>query len=155
MRRDEYEQRKQRLETQLREGIALLESAHRQQLRALELVWMTTAEEDLALGAAPAAKPAAVRSEPAAAVPVAPAPPSRRTPWEIIQDLAAALPKVPEVFDRKRLHEALGYEPNRSSLHRILQQLVGNGNLKVERPGRGRVPTAYRKTGADVPLPGM
>lgn len=144
MRRDEYEQRKQRLETQLREGIALLESAHRQQLRALELVWMTTAEEDLALGAAPAA-----------AVPVAPAPPSRHTPWEIIQDLAAALPKVPEVFDRKRLHEALGYEPDRSSLHRILQQLVGNGNLKVERPGRGRVPTAYRKTGADVPLPGM
>lgn len=144
MRRDEYEQRKQRLETQLREGIALLESAHRQQLRALELVWMTTAEEDLALGAAPAA-----------AVPVAPAPPSRRTPWEIIQDLAAALPKVPEVFDRNRLHEALGYEPDRSSLHRILQQLVGNGNLKVERPGRGRVPTAYRKTGADVPLPGM
>ncbi|HTG36058.1 MAG TPA: hypothetical protein VLB76_24305 [Thermoanaerobaculia bacterium] len=148
MRRDEYEQRKQRLETQLREGIALLESAHRQQLRALELVWMTTVEEDLALGAGPAS----VRSEPAA---LAPEPPSRRTPWEIIQDLAVALPKVPEVFDRNRLHEALGYEPDRSSLHRILQQLVGNGNLKVERPGRGRVPTAYRKTGVDVPLPGM
>ena len=152
MRRDEYEQRKQRLETQLQEGIALLESAHRQQIRALELVWMTTAEEDLALGATPAAAPAAVRSEPAAP---APEPPSRRTPWEIIQDLAVALPKVPEVFDRNLLHEALGYAPDRGSLHRILRQLVGNGNLTVERPGRGRVPTTYRKTGGGVPLPGM
>jgi hypothetical protein len=150
MRHDEYEQRKQRLETQLREGIALLESAHRQQLRALELVWMTTAEEDLALGAGPAAEPTAVRSEPPA-----PAPPHRRTPWEIIQDLAAALPAVPEVFDRNLLHEALGYAPDRSSLHRILLRLVENGNLTVERPGRGRVPTTYRKTGSGAPLLSM
>jgi len=39
--------------------------------------------------------------------------------------------------------------------HRILQQLVGNGDLAVERPGRGRVPTPYRETGGGNLLRGM
>src|SRR5215203_577393 len=46
MTRDEYERRKQRIEEQLRAGIELMESAHRAQMRALDLVWMVQAEED-------------------------------------------------------------------------------------------------------------
>ena len=43
MTHDEYVQRKQRLDEQLRGGIELLQAAHRQQVRALDLVWMTSA----------------------------------------------------------------------------------------------------------------
>ncbi|HEY0513451.1 MAG TPA: hypothetical protein VGH73_16190 [Thermoanaerobaculia bacterium] len=152
MTREEYEQRKRRVEEQLREGIALLETAHRRQLQALELVWMTSTDEDLASGPKPAAEPVAARSEPP---PPVPAPPRRRSPFELTQDLAAAWPGVPETFNLHHLREALGYEPDRGSLYRILQQLVKDGNLSVQRPGAGKVPTLYRKTGADNPLPDL
>ena len=45
MTREQYEQRKRRLEEQLRAGIQLLESAYLAQVRALDLVWMLQAEE--------------------------------------------------------------------------------------------------------------
>lgn len=144
MRRDEYEQRKQRLETQLREGIALLESAHRQQIRALELVWMTTAEEDLA---APA-EPATVRSEPSPPVsaPAAPHGSRRRGPGELEEEVESALAGVPEVFDRNDVCRMLGYEPDRGSLYRVLQELVMEGSLAIQQGGSGKSPTRYRKT---------
>jgi len=143
MRRDEYEQRKQRLETQLREGIALLESAHRQQIRALELVWMTTAEEDLTLPA----EPSAARSEPSPPVP-APAAPHRsrrRGPGELEEEVDSALARVPEVFDRNDICRMLGYEPDRGSLYRVLQELVMEGSLAIQTSGSGKTPTRYRK----------
>ena len=49
MTREDYEDRKQRLDEQHRAAIRLLEAAHRQQLRALDLIWMTTADVELAL----------------------------------------------------------------------------------------------------------
>jgi hypothetical protein len=144
MRRDEYEQRKQRLETQLREGIALLESAHRQQIRALELVWMTTAEEDLALPAGPAV----ARSEPPppVSVPAATHRSRRRGPGELEEEVESALPRVPEVFDRNDICRTLGYEPDRGSLYRVLQELVREGSLAIQDGGSGKSPTRYRKT---------
>src|SRR3954451_2302657 len=39
MTHDEYEQRKRRLEEELRAGVALLEMSFRHQIRALQLVW--------------------------------------------------------------------------------------------------------------------
>lgn len=45
MTREQYEQRKRRLEEQLRAGIQLLESAHQAQVRALDLVWMLQADK--------------------------------------------------------------------------------------------------------------
>lgn len=155
MTREEYEQRKRRLEEQHLEGMALLEAGYRQQLRALELVWMTSAEEDLVFPVRRTPEPVAVPSEPPSLEPVAPDRPRHRTPWELIQDLAAAFPSLPEVFDRNHLCETLGYSPDRGALYRILQQLVERGNLAVQHPGRGKMPTIYRKTGADIPFPGM
>jgi hypothetical protein len=150
MRRDEYEQRKQRLETQLREGIALLEAAHRQQARALELVWMTTAEEDLAFSPEPAAQPA-VRS----GSPPAPAPsrPRRRGPGELEGEVEDALAVVPESFDRNDVCRVLGYEPNRGSLYRVLQEFVDAGRLTILQGGSGRTTTRYRKSPGDFPPP--
>jgi len=153
MRRDEYEQRKQRLETQLREGIALLEAAHRQQVRALELVWMTTAEEDLAFSPELAAQPAAVRS----GSPPAPAPsrPRRRGPGELEEEVEDALAVVPDSFDRNDICRVLGYEPNRGSLYRILQELVNAGRLTIQQTGSGRTTTQYKKSPGDFPPPGL
>ena len=149
MTRDEYEHRKQRLEEQLRDGIALLQSAHRQQLRALDLVWMTTTEDDLLPPSRPAAaEPAPARSAP----PPPPPPPQRRPPGTLEDEIEAALDKVPEIFDQHDLRKALTYQPDRGSLFRALKALVADGLLAVEESGRGKVATRYRKTiDADAP----
>lgn len=152
MTREQYEQRKRRLEEQLRDGIQLLESAHQAQVRALDLVWMLQAEEG---GASRTGEGAAfIASEPAPA----PAPsrrPRRRGAGELADDLDAALPRLPETFTRADVCAALGYEPDRGSLYRVLQELVEDGIARVESSGSGRLPTTYRKTGArDNSAPG-
>ncbi len=156
MTHDEYEERKRRIEAQHRAGIELLEAACRQQLRALELVWMTTAEGDVAFSGMPL-EPLAGFSDPPPASPPAtasPAPtevkpvpsrPQRRAAWQLLEDVEQALAKVPKVFDRNDICGVLGYEPDRASLYRILQQLAGEGILALEDRGVGKLPSRYRK----------
>ena len=168
MTRDEYEERKRRIEAQLREGVELLEAACRQQLRALDLVWMTTAEGDVAfpsmprepLGSLPGPSPGA---PPPAAIPTLPeaGPPSnpssnrppRRAAWQLSADVERALAEAPEVFDRNDICDALGYEPDRGSLYRILQELVREGVLALEDRGAGKQPSRYRKLGTHDSAP--
>lgn len=148
MKREEYEQRKRRLEEQRRAGVELLEAAYREQMRALDLVWMARSEEGVALSPPPAmeaASPAAPQEEaPRSPAPVAP----RRSRGPLREEVRAALDSLPEVFDRNQVCEVLGYQPERSSLFRILQQFVFQGVLALESFGGGRVTTKYRKTGA-------
>lgn len=134
----EYELRRQRLDDQLREGIELLQAAHRQQLRALELVRQMSAED-------PVAEPA----PPAAAAP--PPPPRRGTP-EVMADLDRILAGLPEVFDRNDVCEALGYEPDRHVLYRALQHAQTEGLIREAELGFGQRSTRYRKTGAGGPV---
>jgi hypothetical protein len=155
MTREDYEDRKRRLDEQLRAGVELLEAAHRQQVRALDLVWMTTAEEAVAFPRLPAeasyrpdALPAAA---PVPAPPASPPKPPRRAAWQLQVEVEAALAHVPEVFDRNDLCRALGYEPDRGSLYRTLWELIGDGVLALEERGGGRTPSRYRKTGAAAP----
>lgn len=146
MRHDEYEQRKQKLDEQLDAGIDLLRAAHRQQTRALDLVWMTSAEEDVQISIprqSPAA-PAAAASAPEPVRETAPAP--RRKAGELYDEVGEALAHVPEVFDRSDMCERLGYAPDRGSLYRVFQELVQEGILTVHSRGEGRHPTRYRKT---------
>jgi len=165
MTRDEYEERKRRIEAQLGAGIELLEAACRQQLRALDLVWMTTAEEDVAFPAmppepfGPTPVPAPTSLPPA----TSPAPPQvkppsnrpqRRASWQLIEDVEKALADVPKVFDRNDICDALGYEPDRGSLYRILQELIGEGILTLEGRGAGKNPSRYRKLATDDADPG-
>lgn len=133
----EYELRRQRLDDQLREGIELLEAAHRQQLRALELVWRMAAEDPLAVPAPPAA--------------AAPPPPPRRGTPEVTADLDRILPGLPEVFDRRDVCAALGYEPDRHVLYRVLQQAQADGLIREEESGFGQRSTRYRKAGTARP----
>ena len=151
MTREQYEQRKQRLDEQLREGIALLEAAHRQQVRALELVWSMSAEEALPSRIPPAETAGARGPEPvvSSAPPPAPAPspPRRRGAGELEGEVEEVLAGLPEEFDRNDVCRALGYEPDRGSLYRVLETLRQDGRIAIRNAGSGRVPTRYKKTG--------
>ncbi|MEA2600698.1 MAG: hypothetical protein QOF89_1690 [Acidobacteriota bacterium] len=150
MTRDEYEQRKRRLEEEWRAGVELLDKAYRHQLRALELVWTATDE-----GPAEIPRPAAAPTPPAAPDPAAPARPARREAGALLQDVRSALARLPEVFDRNDVCEALGYEPDRSSLFRVLQELERQGELTLESRGSGQVTTLYRHAGANGSAAGV
>lgn len=160
MTRDEYEERKRRIEAQHRAGIELLEAACRQQLRALDLVWMTTAEGDVAFPPIPVGPlPSPLDMVPSSPTPAAsPAPPQaepparrpqRRAAWQLLADVEKSLADLPAVFDRNDVCEALGYEPDRGSLYRILQQLIRDGILALEDRGAGKHPSRYRKLATD------
>jgi hypothetical protein len=114
--REEYQTRKQRLAEQLRTGIELLQAAHRRQMAALEVLWIGTGEK------------------PAAAVTVPPAPPPRQKTGELYGHVVGALAKVPDVFTRDDLLACLGYQPNRASLYRILQDLIAG--FRAGQPSR-------------------
>lgn len=151
MTREQYEQHKQRLEEQLRGGIQLLESAHQAQIRALDLVWMLQAEEG---AAEPVAEAEALSSPEPSPVPApakqealpAPRPPRHRGIGDLEDDVRAALPRLPERFTRGDVCAAIGYEPDRGNLYRILQELVRGKSLRVESVGSGRKATVYRRT---------
>jgi hypothetical protein len=142
MTHDEYEQRKRRLEEELRAGVELLEAAYRHQLRALHLVLTAAGVEGVEIPPVAAAPPLA-----APAPPAAPPQPVRRGPWELLDDVRNALAQVPETFDRNDVCRVLGYEPDRGSLYRTLLELEQDGILSVQHRGAGRLPTRYRRTG--------
>jgi hypothetical protein len=154
MTHDEYEQRKRRLEEELRAGVALLETAFRHQLRALQLVWAATGGDEVEIPPPVVALPETSRSLPAApalpAPPVTPPQPVRRRSWELFDDVATALPGIPNVFDRNDICRAIGYEPDRGSLYRTFQNLIGEGAIAVEQRGTGKLPTRYKKTRAST-----
>jgi hypothetical protein len=135
MTRDEYEARKRRLEEELRSGMELLQAAFQTQFRALKMVWMGASGE--------------TASPPQAAAVPPPVPeakrPARRSVGEVYTDLVAALPSLPETFDRGDICRAIGYEPDRVALYRLLGELVQEGTLRVQVRGEGRKSTKYRR----------
>lgn len=102
-------------------------------MEALELVWRGPAEEPVA------AVPARVEETP---VPV-----SRRRAGELYGEILDALSNLPEVFHRGHVCDQLGYQPDRSSVFRILREMADEGLLAVESLGDNRRPTLYRRAG--------
>ncbi|MEA2560337.1 MAG: hypothetical protein QOH06_1841 [Acidobacteriota bacterium] len=137
MTRDEYEARKRRLEADLRSGMELLEAAFQTQFRALEMVWMGVSGEPVSMRQATPAS--------AAPPPEAKKRPARRTVGEIYTDLVTALPSLPETFDRGDICRAIGYQPDRVALYRLLSDLVRERTLRIEVRGEGRKATKYRR----------
>ncbi|HEX6903934.1 MAG TPA: hypothetical protein VF789_29755 [Thermoanaerobaculia bacterium] len=152
MTRDEYERHLRRLEEQLRLGIEILQASYRHQVGAVELIWRMTNGEGTPLPSLQAETAAVPQPQAAVPPPAAPAGPSRRGAWDLYRDIREALPRVPEVFDASHLRKALGYEPNRSSLHRALRELVDEGFLTLRSPGRGKRSTSYQQTDLDPSL---
>jgi hypothetical protein len=139
MTRHEYERHKQRLEEELRSGMEMLAAAHRHQVRALEMVWAATGEEGVTI-------PPPVAASTAPGFVAAPRP-GRRKAGELLEAVRTALAQVPESFNRNDVCAALGYNPDRSSLFRVLQDLEAEGTLVMKSRGDGSVPTIYKKTG--------
>jgi hypothetical protein len=147
MTRDEYEKRNRRLEEELRAGVELLETAYRHQVRALQLVWAAAGGDveipPSVVATFPGGPAAAAPAFPA--LPAAPPQPARRGSWDLYNDVQDALDEAPEVFDRNDICRILGYEPNRGSLYRTLQELIQDGDCALEERGSGKMPTRYRK----------
>jgi hypothetical protein len=132
----EYRRLRRQLDEELRAGIEMLRTGHRAKVEALEALWIEPAVE------VPAAEPATRETS----VPAARQPPEgRRTPGEIRAEVVAALAKLGEVFEKSDLCRAMGYEPHRSSLHRVIEDMLRDGELETESSGAGRRATRYRK----------
>lgn len=137
MTRDDYETQKRRLAEQHRSLTEMVDAAYQTQLRALDMVWRMMSGEGAPEPPAP----------PPPAAPSEPAPPRRRRlgAGELKSDIAAALDRLPDVFVFSDVYEAIGYAPDRGSLHRALQELKEEGHLALHSRGTGTQPTRYRK----------
>jgi hypothetical protein len=174
MRHNEYEKRRRALEKQYEEDLELIRTAHHAKLRALEMLWLASTvspvggdprreeQEDEKPLLGETQRPGETRetgepqSSSEAQVPVEPqveTPGPREQqekvrlalPGGLKQAIRDVLPQLPEVFDRQELEEALGYEPARSTLVRILQKMWADKELAIEQYSQGRRATRYRK----------
>lgn len=147
----DYEIYRQRLEEQLRADVELLYEAYRAKLRAYETVVRTRAEigagpwpsADLPLSLPPA--PGLQARPPVPAAPAVPPKRPRSKAYSVIEAVEGVLDTLGEVFDRNDLVRALGFEPNRATLHRVLAELTDAGFLAVEHFGGGKTPNRYRR----------
>jgi hypothetical protein len=146
MTQNEYEQSRQRLEEQRRAGVELVERAYEVQIRALELVWMLQGGGDIL--PLPAEAVAAAPPPPA---PPPPEQPRRRKGSEVEGDVYSRFWELPEVFTRRDVCRVIGYEPDRTALHRILKKLLQDGYTSLESKGDGQRAARYRKTRAGLP----
>ena len=148
MTREEYEERVRALEEQHHAHIALLNAAHGTRLRALARLWQDAAEREgdgAAAEASSATAPAHIAAvEPPAAAPAPPARPAL-APNTVFNDLCAAFPDLPEVFDRNDVIRLLGYVPARATLARALASLNDEGMIAVETQSLGGSVNRYRK----------
>ncbi len=130
MTESDYEQRKQELEAQLRLSIRFLQQGYEAQLSALELEWARTKKPP-----APVAVPevAPVRQR-------APQPPGG-----LLEQVRQAVAQLPVEFTKADVIRGLGYTPERSSLHRALDDLMAEREIRLHDRGSGRTPNVYRK----------
>jgi hypothetical protein len=140
MTRELYEEQQRRLAEQHRSLVEMVDSAYQTQLRALEMVWRMMSGEG-PTDPRPASAPSAV--PPQAPAPTPPAR-RRRRAGELYEEVRAALPRLPEPFAFSDVCRALGYNPDRGSLYRVLQDLKDLGYIALHSQGTGKQPTRYR-----------
>lgn len=136
MTRKEYEERRRAFEEQYRAEAALLKAAHEVRLRSLDRLWQEALGPEQS-----AARPDAPRP----VVQPRQAPRQIRPPYSVLDDLETALPRLPEIFDRKDIVRSLGYEPARTTLFRALEELRKQGTIEFETYSQGGATTRYRK----------
>jgi len=138
MTRDDFEAQKRWLTEHHRSLAEMVDAAYQTQLRALDMVWRMMSGEG---------SPESLPPPPPPAVHAAPAPPPRRRlgAGELKNDIAASLVKLPDVFIFSDVYEAIGYQPDRGSLHRVLYDLIEEGHVALHKRGTGTQPTRYRK----------
>jgi hypothetical protein len=145
MRSREYEQRRRSIEEQLQADLELIRAGYQAKLRALEMMWLHSAEGD---GEAPRNEVPAGAETPRETAPREtrtdePAAVSRRR--DVLGDVEAVLPGLPELFEKRDLVQALGYEPSRSTLFRALDTLREEGKIEIVLYSTGGTRTQYQK----------
>ena len=148
----EYQRLRRQLDEELRAGLEMLQAGHRAKVEALDARWEAEVAAEAASGPAlpePAASPVPQAAPSELPAPSAPSPSARVRlgAGELLADVEAALAEVGEEFQQGDLRRALGYEPHRGSLHRVLLELEREGVLEILSPGFGRRANVYRKTG--------
>jgi hypothetical protein len=140
MTQQEYEQRLRALEAQLQADIAMVHAGHEARVRSLESLWQAAkaGDEKADVPAAAPAPPAAAPAPPAAP------PETGRPPGATYDDLFDALPRLPEVFDKRDVIRVLGYKPPYSTLVRALKFLKESGEI-VENGIPGDYRSSFRK----------
>src|SRR5436305_8339035 len=149
----EYERYRQRLDAQFRSDAELIYEAYRAKLRAYETVARARGEDFEPLPEAPlpiSLPPAPAPEPPPTSAPAAPPAPAlqearRSRAYEVESAFLEAYDQLPEVFDRSDVVKILGFEPRRSTLHRVLRRFVEDGTLGVEEGPGGRYLARYRK----------
>lgn len=142
MRHQEYERRRRMLEQHLQADLDLIRAAYAAKLRALEAVWLHSPGEDA---------PSPVQPEPGipSETPLSETPPSETVRavrrGDTLQGLRAALPDLPEVFEKEDVFQALGYTPSRATLYRAFQTLQIEKRISIARYSDGGTRTQYRK----------
>jgi uncharacterized membrane protein len=134
---------RRQLDEELRIGMEMLQAGHQAKVAALDARW----EEE----AAPAAASHPAMPEPHPEPAPAASQPKRREPGDLLADVEAALALLGEEFKRSDLCRALGYEPHRSSLHRVLRELQKEGILENGTAGMGGRFSFYRKIRQPTP----
>jgi hypothetical protein len=137
----EYQRRRRQLDEELRAGLEMLQEGHRAKVEALDSLWLEAGEE---APASPPAPPEAAPPAPAALPEPLPLR-ERREAGALRDDVEAALAAVGDEFEKRDLYRALGFTPKRTSLHRVLWDLQGEGLIELLDPGRGGRATRYRK----------
>jgi hypothetical protein len=126
----DYEQKKRALEEQLHAAIELLQSGYQAQLRALEL------DRGPGEGIAAAAAPVAAPDQP---------PLPARSSGDLLELVREAVDRLPAELTKADIMRLLGFTPERSTLHRVIDVLLVEGELEIHVRGTGRSPNIYRK----------
>jgi len=132
----DYEERKRGLEAQFRLSIQFLQKGYEAQLRALELAW---AQENQTPAPAPTLE----------AAPAPQRPP--RPAGSLIELVRQAVAQLPAEFKKEDVIRLLGFTPERSSLHRAMDELLVTQEIRIRSQGAGRTPNVYRKLAGSTP----
>ena len=166
----EYERRRRAIEKQYLADLELIRAGYQARLRALEALRLTASAperldagsempasveqetETLASNAPQTETPASAEAPSETPVPIQippeapqPSPPEPIRRYNVVDEILATLPRLPEVFDKSDVVRLLGYEPNRPTLHRAWQRLREQQKIEMAVHSDGRRPMKFRK----------
>jgi hypothetical protein len=148
MRQGEYERRRRALEAQFQADVELLRAGYQAKLRALETIWLTAADEALPAVPPPLPAPGPLllqAPEPGTPPEAPPDPEPALRPGQVRWDLEDIFADLPEEFEKRDVVRLLGYAPPRSTLNRVLSELLSAKRVKIVRYSEGYNRTRYRK----------
>lgn len=155
MKAREYERRRRALDEQLHADLNLIRAGYDAKLRALEIIWLASDEADAVSSEtvhqetipSEMVQSETVLSETVPTEMPDQAPAREVQRGDVLSDFLAALPDLPEVFEKKDVYQALGYVPPRATLYRVIWRLKEDKKIAIARHSEGRIRTQYRKLG--------